>query len=152
MQSSLRKEYSAKETIIALMQPYSLFYRWAVIFLVSVLFPPLGIFLVWMRPETRLSRRIVNSFIILIIGFFYLKFFFGMRVEVDGTGASPVISFYKKGRHDALLERNRAEQKQKASISLPLETQLQSAPFGSATDTKALSTGKTTAPPVTTSN
>ena len=88
--------------------------KWFVISLASVVFPPLGLVLVWIRRQTRLMRKIVCSLLILVIGVFYLRFLFGLRIETDGTGISPLISFYKRERHYARLEESRAHQKQMA--------------------------------------
>ncbi len=90
--------------------------KWFVISLASVVFPPLGLVLVWIRRHTRLMRKIVSSLLILVIGVFYLRFLFGLRIEVDGTGISPLISFYKRERHYARLEESRAHQKQAAPL------------------------------------
>ena len=46
-------------------------YSWKTLVLASILFPPLGLVLVWMRPSTRLSRRILNSIYISAFAFFY---------------------------------------------------------------------------------
>jgi len=73
----------------------------------SLLFPPLGLVLVWMRPSTRLSRRILNSLYITALGFFYLYQFAGLRVEREGSGM-PRLSFQKGDEaHYAALERHR---------------------------------------------
>ena len=101
------------------MQIRPLLEKWIVISLASVVFPPLGLVLVWIRPHTRITRKIVSSLFILVIGFFYLRFFFGLRIETDGTGISPLISFYKRERHYARLEENRAHQKQVAPLPAP---------------------------------
>ena len=98
------------------MQIRLLLERWVVIFLASFVFPPLGLVLVWIRRHTRLTRRIFSSLLILVIGFFYLRVLFGLRVETDGTGISPLISFYKRERHYARLEENRARQKLEAPV------------------------------------
>ena len=60
--------------------------------LASILCPPLGLVLVWMRPSMRLSRRILNSVYISALAFFYLYQFAGLRVERDGSGMMPMLS------------------------------------------------------------
>ena len=101
------------------MQIRPLLEKWIVISLASVVFPPLGLVLVWIRRHTRLMRKLVCSLVILVFGFFYLRFLFGLRIETDGTGISPLISFYKRERHYARLEENRAHQKQEAACACP---------------------------------
>src|SRR5689334_16765063 len=88
-------------------------YSWKALLLSSILFPPLGLVLVWMRPSTRLSRRILNSIYITVLAFFYLHQFAGLQIERDGTGIWPMFSFQKSGdAHYAELERNRTRQAQ----------------------------------------
>ncbi|MCI0417951.1 MAG: PQQ-like beta-propeller repeat protein [Acidobacteria bacterium] len=95
------------------MQAHHWLYSWKTMVLASVLFPPLGLILVWTRPSTRLSRRILNSIYISALTFFYLYRFVGLRVERDGSGMMPMFSFQKSGEaHYAELEKNRARHAQ----------------------------------------
>jgi outer membrane protein assembly factor BamB len=88
-------------------------YSWKALIAASILFPPAGLVLVWMRPSKRISRRILNSIYISALGFFYLYQFAGLRVERDGTGMWPMLSFQKGGEsHYQDLERNRARHAQ----------------------------------------
>ena len=88
-------------------------YSWKTLIAASILFPPLGLVLVWLRPSTRLSRRILNSVYIGLLAFFYLHQVAGLRLERDGSGWKPMFSFEKGGEgHDAVLERNRAQHAQ----------------------------------------
>ncbi len=103
-------------------------YSWKTLVLASILFPPLGLALVWMRPSTRLSRRILNSIYISALGFFYLYQFAGLRVERDGSGMMPMLSFEKGGdAHYAELERNRARHAQ-LPLSPPIAQEISSTP------------------------
>jgi outer membrane protein assembly factor BamB len=80
--------------------------------LAAILFPPLGLALIWMRPSLRVSRRILNSIYTCALGFFYLYLFAGLRLERNGSGI-PILSFQKSGEaHYAELERNRAQHAQ----------------------------------------
>ena len=88
-------------------------YSWKTLVLASILFPPLGLVLVWLRPSSRLSRCILNSIYISLLAFFYLYQFAGLHVERDGSGWKPMFSFEKGGEaHDVALERNRARHAQ----------------------------------------
>jgi len=87
-------------------------YSWKTLVVASILFPPLGLILVWMRPSTRLSRRILNSIYVSALAFFYLYQFAWLRVERDGSGM-PMLSFQKGGEaHYAELERDRSRHAQ----------------------------------------
>jgi outer membrane protein assembly factor BamB len=95
-------------------------YSWKTLVLASILFPPLGLVLVWLRPSTRLSRRILTSIYISVLAFFYLHQFAGLRVERDGSGWKPMFSFEKGGEtHDVALERDRARHA-KLPLSQPI--------------------------------
>ncbi len=113
------------------MQIRLLLEKWIVISLASVVFPPLGFLLVWIRRHTRITRKIFSSLLIFVIGFFYLRFFVGLRIELDGTGISPLISFYKRERHYARLEESRAHQKQTPPLAAPSTVQAQPPPVAS---------------------
>ncbi len=87
-------------------------YSWKTMVLAAILFPPLGLALIWMRPSMRISRRILNSIYTCALGFFYLYQFAGLRLERNGSGM-PMLSFMKSGEaHYADLERNRAKHAQ----------------------------------------
>ncbi|MFQ5928498.1 MAG: PQQ-binding-like beta-propeller repeat protein [Acidobacteriota bacterium] len=79
----------------------------AVLLLTSVLLPPLGLVLLWIRPKTGLVRKSAGSLAIAALGVVQLHVVFGLRMEVDGTGMRPIFSFYKPESHYAALERSR---------------------------------------------
>lgn len=77
----------------------------------AVVMPPAGLVLLWMRPGTRLLRKLLGTAAIAALGVFYLVRFFGLRAEMDGSGLTPILSFYKKEQHYAAVERAREETK-----------------------------------------
>ncbi len=77
--------------------------------LASVLLPPAGLVFLWVRSGTSLTRKLLGSLAIGAIGIAHLFLFFGLHVEVDGSGRRPIFSFYKRESHYAALERSRAE-------------------------------------------
>ena len=83
-----------------------------VLLLASFLMPPVGLILQWLRPGTRLGRKILNSIYITLLGFAYLYLFFGLRLEFDGTGVYPVLSFHRPESHYTALERHRLKQRE----------------------------------------
>jgi outer membrane protein assembly factor BamB len=119
-------------------------YSWKTLVLSSFLFPPLGLILVWMHPSTRLSRRILNSIYISTLACFYLYQFAGLRVERDGSGMMPMLSFRKGGEaHYTELERNRARHAQ-LPLSQPIaEDVSSSAPASAPEPAKSVSTPPT---------
>jgi outer membrane protein assembly factor BamB len=94
--------------------------------LAAVLLPPLGLVLLWMRPGIRIPRKILGSLVLVILGVVYLHKFFGLRMEMDGTGVRPILSFNRPESHYAALEENREQQRQtlpQVSTTRPIQTQ-----------------------------
>ncbi|MEW5975312.1 MAG: PQQ-binding-like beta-propeller repeat protein [Acidobacteriota bacterium] len=77
----------------------------------ALLLPPLGIVLLWMHRDIRVSRKILNSIYLLILTSLYLYYLLGLRVETDGTGRSLMVSLFNRQWHESALERDRAQQK-----------------------------------------
>jgi outer membrane protein assembly factor BamB len=78
---------------------------------VSAILPPVGIALLWSRARVGVFGKLLGSFVLLLLSLAYVHYFFGLRVELDGTGARPIFSFETKESHYAELERSRSEQK-----------------------------------------
>jgi len=105
-------------------------YSWKTLIAASILFPPLGLVLIWMRPSTTLSRRILNSIYITALGFFYLYQFAGLRIGRNGSGI-PTLSFEKSGdAHYLELERNR-ELHAQLPLSPPIAQEISATPSAS---------------------
>ena len=85
---------------------------WPAQLLASLLLPPLGLILLWMRPGTRTPRKILGSLLLAILGVAYLHKFFGLRMEMDGTGIRPILSFSRPESHYTALEENRQRQRE----------------------------------------
>jgi outer membrane protein assembly factor BamB len=79
---------------------------WSVL-LAAVILPPLGFVLLWLRPGTRFSRKLLGSLAIASWTVAYLTLFFGLKFQRDGSGI-PHPTFYDKEAHYAHLERSRA--------------------------------------------
>src|SRR5262249_50466651 len=74
----------------------------------SVLLPPAGLVLLWLRSGTRMKDRIFGT---VVIGFWsvaYLMIFFGLRFPLDGSGVRPIPTFGTPESRYAALERDRA--------------------------------------------
>ena len=82
--------------------------------LTSLLAPPAGIVLLWMRrgPSvfTKLGGTLLLGVLTLAYSYFILTRFFDMRIEMAGSGAPTMISFGKPEDHFAELEKARAAQ------------------------------------------
>lgn len=76
----------------------------------SLLFPPAGLVLLWSRAQTGVLKRILGSVPIAALGVAHLFLFYGLRMEVDGSGISPIFFFHKPESHYRELEKDRAEQ------------------------------------------
>jgi outer membrane protein assembly factor BamB len=75
-----------------------------------LLLPPLGIILLWFRPGTPILAKIAGSLAALALVLVHLYLFFGLNVELDGTGRYPIFSFHNPDAHYEALLRSRAEQ------------------------------------------
>ena len=76
----------------------------------SVVFPPAGIVLLWLRSGIRVWTKLAGSLLIAGWCVVYAMLFFGLRFQVDGSGIRPIATFDNREAHYADLERNRARQ------------------------------------------
>lgn len=77
----------------------------------AILVPPVGLVLLAARPGTKISRKLLGSVAIILLGLGYLVFFFGLRLVPDGSGLPTVVTFQQPEAHAEALERDRAEQR-----------------------------------------
>ena len=75
----------------------------------SLIVPPAGLVLLWLRRRTPVLMKILGSLVIAAIGFAHLLLFYGLRMELSG-GMRPRFSFEGGERHYRALEQNRAAQ------------------------------------------
>lgn len=87
---------------------------WAVL-AASLLFPPLGLILLWTRARPGMLLKLLASLGIAALGLAHLVVVYGMRVELDGTGMRPLFSFHTPERDFEALERHRAAQARAAA-------------------------------------
>ena len=79
----------------------------AVFSLACLLFPPAGLVLLWMRPGRGLAGK--AAFSLVLAGFFvvHLVAFYGLRMELAGSGVRPMFTFHNEQAHlDALEARD----------------------------------------------
>jgi outer membrane protein assembly factor BamB len=82
---------------------------WSVLF-ASVLLPPAGLVLLWLRTGTRIKDKIFGSTVIAVWSVGYLMLIFGLRFPMDGSGMRPIPTFGTRESHYTELERSRNEQ------------------------------------------
>ncbi len=58
-----------------------------------LLLPPLGIVLIWLRPGLGIFRKLLFSGGLALLFIGHLFWFYGMHMELDGSGSGPLISF-----------------------------------------------------------
>lgn len=92
----------------------------AVLVLICLVLPPLGIILLWMRPGTGIFRKLVFSAALGVLFVGHLFWFYGMHVELAGSAKRPIITFLDTESHydklddpsrraaPAVVERNQA--------------------------------------------
>lgn len=86
-----------------------------------IVFPPLGLVLLWMRRDWGVFRRLAATLGVVVIAFAELVLVYGMHVEWNGTLKPYAVSFESRARHDARVEENRARQRAEAPTT-PVET------------------------------
>ncbi len=88
----------------------------------AVLLPLLGLVLLWMRRGSKVRWKILGTVPILGFGVAHLFLFFGLRVEVDGTGSRPIFTFGSSASRYAQLEASRAAQPPAQPVVAPALT------------------------------
>jgi outer membrane protein assembly factor BamB len=77
------------------------------VLLASVLAPPAGLVLLWLRSGIRIKDKIFGSTVIAVWSVAYLMLFFGLRFPMDGSGMRPIPTFGTPESHYTRLERSR---------------------------------------------
>ena len=91
--------------------------------LACLLLPPLGLILLWIRPSLGIFRKLLGTLLLALLSIAHLHYFFGLRMELDGTGMGPIFSFHSSDTHYETLEKHRSEQDEQG-----LQTAFQSIP------------------------
>ena len=76
----------------------------AVFILTCLLFPPAGLVLLWMRPSRGLVGKAALSLGLAALFVVHLVSFYGLRVEVAGSGMRPMFTFHNEEAHLNALE------------------------------------------------
>src|SRR5258707_525759 len=79
------------------------------VLLASVLLPPAGLVLLWLRSGIRIKDKVFGSTVIAVWSVAYLMFFFGLRFPLDGSGMRPIPTFGTRESHYSQLERSRKQ-------------------------------------------
>lgn len=79
--------------------------------LAAIVAPPVGLVLLWVRRGPGVFLKLLASLGLIVLTVVYLFVFFGMRVEMDGSGMGIVVSFGKPEKLQEDLEEHRAKQK-----------------------------------------
>jgi len=82
--------------------------RWTVL-LVSILFPPLGLVLVWKQSRGRVVGRLMASLGIAVLTIAHLVVLWGMRIEMSG-GLRPMLTFDNPERRYQQIEESRVNE------------------------------------------
>jgi outer membrane protein assembly factor BamB len=75
-----------------------------ILLIASLVLPPLGIILLWMRPEMRVFRKLVFSAALGVYFVGHLVWFYGMNLELAGSGTKPILNFSDLQSHYDRLE------------------------------------------------
>jgi len=86
--------------------------------LASLVLPPVGLVLLWIRRGPRVIWKLLLSVVIVLIGFVHLILFYGLGVEMYG-GGMPRLRFERADAHERELEASRAAQARAAPERTP---------------------------------
>ena len=78
-----------------------------VFILACLLFPPAGLALLWMRPGRGVVSKAVFSLALAVLFVIHLFAFYGLRVELAGSGMRPMFAFHDPEAHYEALEASR---------------------------------------------
>lgn len=76
----------------------------AVLLIACLALPPLGIILLWLRPGMGIFRKLIFSGALAAFFVGHLFWFYGMRMELDGSARLPMITFLDLQSHYGRLE------------------------------------------------
>ena len=100
----------------------------------ALIFPPAGLVLLWMR-QTRVIWKVVGSAVVAGLGLAHLLLFYGMRMELYGTGITPRFTFQNPAAHQRELEEHRAAQKAVQPEQLPAPARVEASAPAAVTPT-----------------
>jgi outer membrane protein assembly factor BamB len=80
-----------------------------VVLIASLVFPPAGLVLLWMRPRPGAIGKSLLSVPVIVLGIAHLFLFYGLTVELYG-GGTPHLRFERSESHEAAVEASRAAQ------------------------------------------
>ncbi|RPI27139.1 MAG: hypothetical protein EHM61_09520 [Acidobacteria bacterium] len=101
----------------------------------TLLLPPVGLVLLWLRPGTGVFKKVLGSFATFILVGVYL-YAFGVRLIPDGSGIPKILTVHRPDAQAEAIERHRAEQRAHA-VSPPVEVNEAAEPTRSGTDAAA---------------
>jgi outer membrane protein assembly factor BamB len=79
--------------------PKPWYHNTAVVALICLVLPPLGILLLWMRPGMGVLRKLIFTVALGVFFVGHLFWFYGMRVELAGSAERPIITFLDAESH-----------------------------------------------------
>jgi outer membrane protein assembly factor BamB len=97
----------------------------------SLILPPAGLVLLWLKRDTSIPRKVAASLLIAAVAFAHLLLFYGMRVELLGD-MRPTFTFRNVQQRDLAIERSRAAQAEAQPAAPPATAP---APLPTAPDT-----------------
>ncbi len=90
-----------------------------IILLGSILLPPLGLILLWIRSRTRILWKVLCTLPVLCLAVAHLFLIYGLRFEMDGSALRPIFSFGTRESHYGELEASREAMREAAPETPP---------------------------------
>jgi outer membrane protein assembly factor BamB len=95
------------------------FERRGILWLCLLLFPPLGLALVWMRRGSKLPAKLALSLAAVVFGFLHLVVFWNFRVELSGGWTRPYFGFKNFQKHSEEIEKLRVRDRSVDASEMP---------------------------------
>lgn len=100
------------------MPPVPIYQKTWFVLVACLVFPPLGMILLWMRPRPGVLLKLAATVALVALSVVHLFAFYGMRVEMSGAGMDVIVSFGDRESHYDALEEQRAQQQSSSPVAV----------------------------------
>ncbi|MFH1573135.1 MAG: PQQ-binding-like beta-propeller repeat protein [Acidobacteriota bacterium] len=90
------------------------------VLLVTVVLPPLGLVLLWMRRGPGIVKKAFGSLGAVVLAVAYLVVFFGLRLQLDGGVMPRYLTFVRPEAQAEAIERHREQQQRTLPVEKPV--------------------------------
>jgi outer membrane protein assembly factor BamB len=98
-----------------------------VLWLFLILIPPVGLILLWMRRESRLSAKLAGTLAAILFVVIHLILFWSFHIELDGSTLHPAFYFRNTNKHNEQIENLRQAERSIDTSLIPSPAAVQPA-------------------------